>query len=237
MSQTPDEPGFPGIPGAAPSSSRPANAPAGGTTPPLGANTPHTTTSGDPTTPGSGVPARNGMPPLGPRTIAGLVAALLLLIGSITAWGSVSVEILGISRSESISGMDSDGELTLVAAIVAIVFLVLRRWPGVVLAAALAAVMITIYDTAQILSLGDVGGGIDISLGWGLILALLASLALTVIAVMQIRDGNADHGKIAAMIAGGITLLFVILAIAGVFDEDVNSGPAIPSAPVTEVPN
>ncbi len=231
MSQTPDDPNFSGATPNQPTTPSVGVTPPAGTTAPAGGSAPTPGAAG--TTPGPGTPASGGMPELSKRTIAGLVAAVLLLIGSVTAWGSVSVELLGISQSESISGMDSDGELTLVAAIVAIVFLVLRRWPGVVLAAALVAVMITIYDTAQILSLGDVGGAIEISLGWGLILALLASLALTVIAVLQIRDGNADHGKLAAIIAGAITLLFVVLAIAGVFDEDVDSGPSIPSAPVT----
>src|SRR3954470_1105484 len=107
------------------------------------------------------------------------VSCAALAVGSLGPWATVGPFSKG--------GTEGDGVLTLIGA--GLAALALWRWTrtgsrtmliaGMVVAG--LSVLVCLYDTV------DVPGG-GVSLGWGLILALVASVALTVLCLMQFRQ-------------------------------------------------
>ncbi|MGE4426784.1 MAG: hypothetical protein AB7G37_10070 [Solirubrobacteraceae bacterium] len=119
------------------------------------------------------------------HTLWGIGSAVLLLIGSVTPWATAG--------PFSKNGIDGDGVITLVLAIAIGALILLRRAPRVALGLALLSAAVTLYDTIDI---GRVGGDsiIDVSVGWGLVLALIASLSLTAWGVVTVRRPRPDAG-------------------------------------------
>lgn len=122
-------------------------------------------------------------------------AVLLTIIGSLGKW--VTVEV-GTTFSESENGTAGDGWITLVCAVIAGVLLVLWRaqaqaWQAIAAAVlALIATLVALYHIADP-SAGEstLGGVIEVSAGWGVWIALIGSLALTVLAVvLAIQSGR-----------------------------------------------
>jgi hypothetical protein len=118
--------------------------------------------------------------------VIGGVAALLLIVGSVGTW--VSVQTTGpFNIGASRGGLDRDGAITLVLAVLALILIAIwavRVGPPatrIALSAvagglALLAALICVADIIDIESNGN--DIVDSSAGWGLWLCLIASLAL-----------------------------------------------------------
>lgn len=125
-----------------------------------------------------------GMPP----------AVLLAIIGSLGPW--VTVEAGGFS--ESAGGLEGDGWITLILALVAGGLLVLwlaqrRAWQAIVaaVAAGIATAVAFYHVIAPSAGEESLGGLIEASAGSGVWLAFIALLALTVLSiVLAVRSGR-----------------------------------------------
>ncbi|GAA1745346.1 hypothetical protein [Aeromicrobium alkaliterrae] len=134
------------------------------------------------------------MLPFKPLAITQFGLCGLLLIGSIGPWVSAGFV--------SASGMDGDGVITLLCAIViagltglALGVPDVRRWiTWIVLLPAAASLLTTVYDVINISTSGD-EEYFSVSVGWGLWFALLASLGVTAVAVLL---GLASRGSTSA---------------------------------------
>ena len=124
--------------------------------------------------------------------IAAIVAAALVLVGSLGTWATISVSITpGAPTAAGVSkgGLDGDGGITLVLAFVAAAMAVLwatrpARWQDAV--AALAAGLTVVIGIVDVLDVRDAGGGaVEASVGWGLWLVLLGGIALAITAVLR----------------------------------------------------
>ena len=128
-----------------------------------------------------------------PLFFAAPVAALLAIIGSVGSWVKVEVSAFGQSASESASGTEGDGTITLIIAIIARRLLggwfgdpqpdprVRRRRPVRHRLPAGAATTRVDPDTTEDLPNFP---GLEVSAGWGVWLTTLALLALTVVSVL-----------------------------------------------------
>ena len=133
-----------------------------------------------------------------PQTLLriGYGACLVIAIGSIGPWAT-----LGFITA---SGTDGDGILTLILAVAAAAFL--WRWSVVgkrrrLIAAAVAgalSLVITVYDTVNISNLVDGPFGLDPSVGWGLIVALIASIVLVAVSIRLVSLGRSVNPSDAA---------------------------------------
>ena len=109
------------------------------------------------------------------------VACGVLAIGSLGPWATIGPFSKG--------GTEGDGVLTLIGA--GLVALALWRWSTtnsrkILIAALVVAVLsalVAVYDAVDV-------PGDGVSLGWGLILALIASIALTVLCFIQLRQAS-----------------------------------------------
>ncbi|MDX1691345.1 MAG: hypothetical protein R3290_10015 [Acidimicrobiia bacterium] len=118
-------------------------------------------------------------------TIVVLVGALITVLGSFLTWASVSAA--GVSVSVSGTGEGGDGLLTLILALATgAVAIFLSGRPGrarmisIVIGAALI-VLIAVINIADVNSVaGDLGGGVDVSIGIGLWLVLLGGIVAAV---------------------------------------------------------
>ena len=118
-----------------------------------------------------------------PQTLLriGYGACLVIAIGSIGPWAT-----LGFI---TVSGTDGDGVVTLILAAAAAAFL--WRWSVVgkrsrLIAAAVAgalSLVITVSDTVNISNVVDGPLGLDPSVGWGLIVALIASIGVLAVSI------------------------------------------------------
>jgi len=156
-------------------------------------------------TPGAGAPAAGGYPaqaaparPVGPPPNLwwGVPAVLaLLLIGCIGTWVKAEVEIFGQTQSSSKGGLEKDGSIVLFLTVVAGVFLVLwraqrKRWMPIA-AAAIGALctLIAIIDIADVGNQKETALG-SVSVGWGLWLTLIGSIALTILSIVLAARGS-----------------------------------------------
>lgn len=150
---------------------------------------------------------------LSPETLLGVLAAVALIGGSVGPW-----VVAGIF---SVGGTHGDGLITLIAGVVALVPIVIGRWPGLVLASALVAASVAIYDLSRIIPITGSTELFSISLGWGLVLATVASLGLLAVALVGIaRTASRPVALATGSIASVIVIAFVALGAAGVFNEE-----------------
>lgn len=116
--------------------------------------------------------------------VAGVIG-LLLLIGSVLPWATVSSG----GYSQSVNGMDGDGVITLIFAL-AIIGMGVGYYfvknangrTGLLIGTAVVGAITVLITLIDLFDLGDVGReiggmGVDVSVGFGLILALLAGIA------------------------------------------------------------
>lgn len=108
----------------------------------------------------------------------GLASSALLLLGSVTPWATAG--------PFTKNGLDGDGVITLVIALLVGGLIVARRFPRIALGLAVVSLAITIIDTVDVSGVG--GGLFDVQVGWGLILALLASASLVAWGVVGLRQ-------------------------------------------------
>lgn len=164
-----------------------------------------------------------------PELLAGVIAALLLAVGSVGTWASVG--------PFSVSGLRGDGSLTLAAAVIALIPLLLGRAPGVTLAAGVVAAAVSIYDLARILPVVDENGLFSVSVGWGLVISALASIALLAVGLVGVR--RTASRPVALAIGAIVTALLVMLTAlgaAGVFADDEGSSDDATSEAVAPAP-
>jgi hypothetical protein len=114
----------------------------------------------------------------------------LLVIGCIGTWVKADVEIFGTTKDFSKGGLSKDGSIVLVLTIVAGVLLLLWRSQGARWQAWVAAgigvvcTIIAIADVSDVNSKKDTALG-NISVGWGLWLTLVGSIALAIVSVVM----------------------------------------------------
>ena len=149
--------------------------------------------------------------------IGGLVAALLVMIGSFLPWATVDTWI----GSFSANGTEGDGVITLLLGVAAGVLIGLWKRPLVIVAAVVAG-LAALIAAANLIDLGrsmdGMGGLADITPGIGLILTLLASLAAVALAVVgQAQLARAGH-------AAGLSL------------AELNRGAALPTTTLPPQP-
>jgi peptidoglycan/LPS O-acetylase OafA/YrhL len=120
-------------------------------------------------------------------------ATALLVLGAIGPWATIDIAALGQSASTSKGGLDSDGVLTLVLALIAGGLLGLwraqrARWQPIVAAVlgALAA-LIAIIDIGEVSGTDTgLGGAADVSVGWGLWVTLVGAIVLIVVSALLV---------------------------------------------------
>ncbi len=111
---------------------------------------------------------------------AGLAAAVLMAVGGLGTWASATV----FGTTVSVNGADRDGAIVIICAvIVAMAVAVASRAMMIVgVIAALAASATSVYDWQ------DVQSKAGVSVGWGLWLAAIGSIAAIVVTVGLLRD-------------------------------------------------
>ena len=118
--------------------------------------------------------------------LVGYAAAVVVIVGSLGPWAEVS--------QFSASGMDGDGVITLVSAIVAAVAILVasasRTRPAlgsdwIAAAAAAVAMFVAVYDSFEIPKTYDLLGGAvgTRTAGWGIWVTLIGSIVLAAVAV------------------------------------------------------
>jgi Protein of unknown function (DUF2510) len=119
-------------------------------------------------------PPRALLPYGSARFVWGIVSVLLLVVGSLGTWATVGpLNINGTTDGH-------DGIITLILAGIAAIFIIARRGRWGVLVAGILATATTVYDLADLNSdkYSDLNIGFSVSPGWGLILAVAASISL-----------------------------------------------------------
>lgn len=208
------QPGQPGgVPPAAPA---PGAQPAGTSAPPPPAPPAGQWAQGAPPAPGPQAPDQHGwgagapVAPAAPLSSAArsigwaiVAAGVLGVIGSVMPWISLSgdaaplVERLLDQQGEGLNGLDKDGVITIILALVAVGFGVARALgkipkpaAGVALAAGALTALIAIIDIADVSStkddLGPLATNLDVSVGAGLWLTLIAGIAIVATAVVAL---------------------------------------------------
>ena len=156
-----------------------------------------------------------------------LISAGVAILGSLLPWASINAGAFG---SYSMNGYQGDGWLVIIAAIVSIVLACLNNMNkamskgfsiGVIVSGAIATLvtLITLFNVNKYMSNF---GGYGISIGFGLILALLASIALVVTGLLAMSGGKitkesftelAESGKDFAQTVGRVTSTTVKTAV------------------------
>ncbi len=117
-------------------------------------------------------------------TIAAIVLAALVLVGSFLAWASVPI------INHTVMGTDGDGILTIILAVLGVVMFLAsgrRRWGRIVqLVCAALVVLIAVIDTVDVQRVAD-NAAFEVSVGGGLILVLVAGIAWTVVSALLLR--------------------------------------------------
>lgn len=148
-----------------------------------------------------------------------LISAGVAILGSLLPWASLNAGSFG---SYSVNGYQGDGWLVIIAAIVSIVLACLNNMNkampkgfsiGVIVAGAIAT-LVTLNSLFNVNKYMSNFGGYGISIGFGLILAILASIALVVTGLLAMSGGKitkesftelAESGKDFAQTVGRVT--------------------------------
>ncbi len=130
-----------------------------------------------------------------------LGGSVLMLLGSVLPWAKAEATVLGQTLSETTNGLEGDGKITLVLALVAgLVFLFVPRGKvvgGLVLAAGVLAGLVAIIDIADVSNKADdlkqITAQSSASVGVGLWIAAVAAVVLFVgglLCLMQKDDAT-----------------------------------------------
>ena len=156
-----------------------------------------------------------------------LISAGVAILGSLLPWASLNAGSFG---SYSVNGYQGDGWLVIIAAIVSIVLACLNNMNkampkgfsiGVIVAGAIAT-LVTLNSLFNVNKYMSNFGGYGISIGFGLILAILASIALVVTGLLAMSGGKitkesftelAESGKDFAQTVGRVTSSTVKTAV------------------------
>ena len=116
----------------------------------------------------------------------GIVGCLLLLIGNFFTFVTVKASVLGISQSEAVKFVDGDGIIVIIAAIVAAVFIYLKkgRWNY---APALISAAVAIYDVMDAKDAATSVGSlakVSIHYGIGFFMIMLGAITLAIYAFL-----------------------------------------------------
>ncbi len=120
----------------------------------------------------------------------GIIGCLLLLIGNFFTFVTVKASVLGISQSEAVKFVDGDGVFVIIAAIVAAVFIYLKKgkWNYV---PALISVVVAIYDVIDAKDVAASVGSlakVSINYGIGFFMIMLGAIAVAVYAFLYRAD-------------------------------------------------
>lgn len=126
-----------------------------------------------------------------------IIASVAVIIGSVLPWGTVN---LGGFGGLSVSGIEGDGKIIIILAIGAIVLAILKdRTQPLIKNFALGVMALGVIETAisiyALFRLGDMSanfgyGGYGISVGIGLYLTAIASIATFVLGLMAFSGGK-----------------------------------------------
>ena len=156
-----------------------------------------------------------------------LISAGVAILGSLLPWASLNAGSFG---SYSVNGYQGGGWFVIIAAIVSIVLACLNNMNkampkgfsiGVIVAGAIAT-LVTLNSLFNVNKYMSNFGGYGISIGFGLILAILASIALVVTGLLAMSGGKitkesftelAESGKDFAQTVGRVTSSTVKTAV------------------------
>ena len=156
-----------------------------------------------------------------------LISAGVAILGSLLPWASLNAGSFG---SYSVNGYQGDGWFVIISAIVSIVLACLNNMNkampkgfsiGVIVAGAIAT-LVTLNSLFNVNKYMSNFGGYGISIGFGLILAILASIALVVTGLLAMSGGKitkesftelAESGKDFAQTVGRVTSSTVKTAV------------------------
>lgn len=156
-----------------------------------------------------------------------LISAGVAILGSLLPWASLNAGAFG---SYSVHGFNGDGWFVIITAIVSIVLTCLNNvnkpMPkgfaiGVIVAGAIST-LVTLVNLFSINKYVTHIGGYGVSIGFGLILSLLASVALVVTGLLAMSGGKitkdslaelAESGKDFAQTVGRVTSTTVKTAV------------------------
>ena len=156
-----------------------------------------------------------------------LISAGVAILGSLLPWASLNAGSFG---SYSVNGYQGDGWFVTIAAIVSIVLACLNNMNkampkgfsiGVIVAGAIAT-LVTLNSLFNVNKYMSNFSGYGISIGFGLILAILASIALVVTGLLAMSGGKitkesftelAESGKDFAQTVGRVTSSTVKTAV------------------------
>ena len=156
-----------------------------------------------------------------------LISAGVAILGSLLPWASLNAGSFG---SYSVNGYQGDGWFVIIAAIVSIVLACLNNMNkamskgfsiGVIVSGAIAT-LVTLINLFNVNKYMSNFGGYGISIGFGLILAILASIALVVTGLLAMSGGKitkesftelAESGKDFAQTVGRVTSTTVKTAV------------------------
>lgn len=156
-----------------------------------------------------------------------VISAAVAILSTFLPWASFNAGVLG---SMSVNGLQGDGWFVIIAAIVSIVLTCLnnvnKSMPkgfaiGVIVSGAIAT-LVTFVNLFSVNKYVSNVGGYGISIGFGLILSLLASIALVVTGLLAMSGGKitkesftelAESGKDFAQSVGRVTSSTVKTAV------------------------
>ena len=121
-----------------------------------------------------------------------IIASVAVIIGSVLPWGTVS---LGGFGGLSVSGIEGDGKIIIILAIGAIVLAILKDRTQPLIKNFALGVIETAISIYALFRLGDMSanfgyGGYGISVGIGLYLTSIASIATFVLGLMAFSGGK-----------------------------------------------
>jgi len=130
-----------------------------------------------------------GMGSLGAGRMAGLAGSVLVVLGALLPWASV----LGMS----VSGTDGDGMITLVIAVLAGLFLFIKKipiWIPLILGVVVCGIggydmysMLSSTSGPDMAAAEELLGDLSVSIGIGLYLTILGGLGVIVGSVMEMK--------------------------------------------------
>ncbi len=156
-----------------------------------------------------------------------LISAGVAILGALLPWASLNIGAFG---SYSVHGFNGDGWFVIIAAIVSIVLACLNNMNkpmpkgfaiGVIVAGAIST-LVTLVNLFSVNKYVSNFGGYGVSIGFGLILSLLASIALVVTGLLAMSGGKitkesftelAESGKDLAQTVGRVTSSTVKTAV------------------------
>ncbi len=156
-----------------------------------------------------------------------LISAGVAILGSLLPWASLNAGAFG---SYSVHGFNGDGWFVIIAAIVSIVLSCLNNVnkpmpKGFAISVIVAGAISTLVTLVNLFSINKYVthiGGYGVSIGFGLILSLLASIALVVTGLLAMSGGKitkdslaelAESGKDFAQTVGRVTSTTVKTAV------------------------